>query len=225
MIQKNRYFKHSKISQAKFRQVMRYFAMDLTATDCAELSGLSVRSVNTIYLRVRRRLAEYCEHVSPLGGELEADESYFGPRRVRGLRGRGAGGKTVVFGLLKRGQNVYTEIVPNASKAVLQAIIRGKADIASVIHTDRWRGYDGLVDVGFDKHLRVNHGNNEFARGSVHVNGIESFWSYAKRRLVQFNGVPRHTFYLHLKETEYRFNHRHQSLYHALLALLRNNPL
>ncbi|WP_426166004.1 IS1595 family transposase [Polaromonas sp. DSP2-3-2b2] len=204
---------------------MRYFAMDLTATDCAELSGVSVRSVNTIYLRVRRRLAEHCEQVSPLGGELEADESYFGPRRVRGLRGRGAGGKTVVFGLLKRGQNVYTEIVPNASKAVLQAIIRGKADIASVIHTDRWRGYDGLVDVGFDKHLRVNHGNNEFARGSVHVNGIESFWSYAKRRLVQFNGVPRHTFYLHLKETEYRFNHRHQSLYHALLALLRNNPL
>ena len=225
MIQKNRYFRHSKISEAKFRQILRYFAMDLTATDCAELSGISVRSVNTIYLRVRRRLAEHCEQVSPLGGELEADESYFGPRRVRGLRGRGAGGKTVVFGLLKRGQNVYTEIVPNASKAVLQAIIRGKADIASVIHTDRWRGYDGLVDVGFDKHLRVNHGNNEFARGSVHVNGIESFWSYAKRRLVQFNGVPRHTFYLHLKETEYRFNHRHQSLYHALLALLRSNPL
>ncbi len=134
-------------------------------------------------------------------------------------------GDLCVMGWLKRGQNVYTEIVPNASKAVLQAIIRGKADIASVIHTDRWRGYDGLVDVGFDKHLRVNHGNNEFARGSVHVNGIESFWSYAKRRLVQFNGVPRHTFYLHLKETEYRFNHRHQSLYHALLALLRSNPL
>jgi transposase len=225
VIQKNRYFRHSKISEAKFRQIVRYFAMDLTATDCAELSGISVRSVNTIYLRMRRRLAEHCEQVSPLGGELEADESYFGPRRVRGLRGRGAGGKTVVFGLLKRGQSVYTEIVPNASKAVLQAIIRGKADIASVIHTDRWRGYDGLVDVGFDKHLRVNHGNNEFARGSVHVNGIESFWSYAKRRLVQFNGLPRHTFYLHLKETEYRFNHRHQSLYHALLALLRSNPL
>ena len=199
--------------------------MDLTATNCAELSGVSLRSVNSIYLRIRRRLAHYCEQVSPLGGELEADESYFGARRVRGLRGRGAGQKTVVFGLLKRGQNVYTEIVPNASKVILQAIIRGKADIASVIHTDRWRGYDGLVDVGFDKHLRVNHGNNEFARGSVHVNGIESFWSYAKRRLVQFNGVPKHTFYLHLKETEYRFNHRHQSVYHALLSLLRSTPL
>jgi transposase len=225
MTQKNRYFSRSKISEAKFRQILRYFAMDLTATDCAELSGISVRSVNSIYLRIRRRLAQYCEQVSPLGGELEADESYFGPRRVRGLRGRGAGQKTVVFGLLKRGSNVYTEIVPNASKRILQAIIRGKADVASVIHTDRWRGYDGLVDVGFDKHLRVNHGKNEFARGNAHVNGIESFWSYAKRRLVQFNGVPRHTFYLHLKETEFRFNHRHSSLYKALLSLLNQQPL
>ena len=224
-IQKNRYFRRSKLSEAKVRQILRYFAMDLTATDCAELSGVSVRSINTIYLRLRRRMAEQCEKVSPLGGELEADESYFGPRRVRGLRGRGAGRKTVVFGLLKRGDSVYTEIVPDATKRTLQAIIRGKADIASVIHTDRWRGYDGLVDVGFDKHLRVNHGNNEFARGSVHVNGIESFWSYAKRRMVQFNGVPRHTFYLHLKETEFRFNHRNGSLYKALLSLLRSNPL
>jgi len=224
VVQKNRYFRRSKLSEAKLRQILRYFAMDLTATDCAQLSGVSVRSINTIYLRLRKRMAEQCEKVSPLGGELEADESYFGPRRVRGLRGRGAGRKTVVFGLLKRGDSVYTEIVPDATKRTLQAIIRGKADIASIIHTDRWRGYDGLVDVGFDKHLRVNHGNNEFARGSVHVNGIESFWSYAKRRMVQFNGVPRHTFYLHLKETEFRFN-RHSSLYKALLSLLRSNPL
>jgi hypothetical protein len=50
----------------------------------------------------------------------------------------------------------------------------------SVINTDGWRGYDGLVDIGFDKHLRVNHGNNEFACGERHINGIESFWGYAK---------------------------------------------
>ena len=225
MIQKNRYFRRSKLSEAKFCQIVRYFALDLTATECAALSGISVRSINAIYLRIRARMSAWCAQRSPFSGELEADESYFGPKRVRGKRGRGAGSKTVVFGLLKRGDDVYTEIVPNASKAVLQAIIRGKVDIASVIHTDRWRGYDGLVDVGFDKHHRVNHGNNEFARGNAHVNGIESFWSFAKRRLAQFNGVAKHTFELHLKETEFRFNHRHDNLYLALLKLLRNNPL
>ncbi|MDO8372228.1 MAG: IS1595 family transposase, partial [Polaromonas sp.] len=53
MVQKNRYFRRSKLSEAKLRQILRYFAMDLTATDCAELSGVSVRSINTIYLRLR----------------------------------------------------------------------------------------------------------------------------------------------------------------------------
>jgi transposase-like protein len=222
---KNRYYRRSKISEAKFRQLVRLFALDLTATDAAQLTGLSVRSTNTIFQRIRCRMAEFCATQSPFQGELEADESYFGPKRIRGKRGRGAGAKTIVFGLLKRGSSVYTEIVPNASKATLQAIIRGKVDPNSIIHTDGWRGYDGLVDIGVDKHFRVNHGNNEFVRGSKHVNGIESFWSYAKHRLAQFHGVAKHTFALHLKETEFRFNHRHQNLYLTLLKLLRTNPL
>jgi len=225
MNSKNRYFNRSKLSEAKFRQIVKHFALDLTATECAALSGVSLRSINSIYLRMRERMAVWCLQRSPLCGELEADESYFGPRRVRGKRGRGAGGKTIVFGLLKRGDQVYTEIVPDASKRTLQAIIRGKADPLSVINTDGWRGYDGLVDIGFDKHFRVNHGQNEFVRGAHHVNGIESFWSFAKRRLAQFNGVAKHTFALHLKECEFRFNHRHQNLYLAMLKLLRENPL
>ena len=57
---------------------MRYFALDLTASDAAELTGISVRSINDIYLRVRR-LAEECARVSPFSGQLEADESCFGP--------------------------------------------------------------------------------------------------------------------------------------------------
>lgn len=225
MNSKNRYFNRSKLSEAKFRQIVKHFALDLTATECAALSSVSLRSINSIYLRMRERMAVWCLQRSPLCGELEADESYFGPRRVRGKRGRGAGGKTIVFGLLKRGDQVYTEIVPDASKRTLQAIIRGKADPLSVINTDGWRGYDGLVDIGFDKHFRVNHGQNEFVRGAHHLNGIESFWSFAKRRLAQFNGVAKHTFALHLKECEFRFNHRHQNLYLAMLKLLRENPL
>ena len=225
MIGVNRYFRHSKIGEGRFRRLVRCFALDLTATQTAAITGISIRSVNAIFLRMRRRMAEISERSSPFEGVLEADESYFGPRRVRGKRGRGASGKTVVFGLLKRGNEVYTEIVPNASKAALQAVIRGRASPESVLHTDGWRGYDGLVDLGFDKHFRVYHSDNEFATGPNHVNGIESFWSFAKRRLGKFNGIPKHTFYLHLKETEFRFNHRQQDLYKILLSCFRNQPL
>ena len=225
MVTKNRYYRRSRIAEKKFRQLIRCYVMDFTATDTAEMIGVSVRSVNSIYLKLRARLAESCELASPLQGAVEVDESYFGARRVRGKRGRGAYGKTIVFGVLKREGKVYTEIVPDCSKPTLQAIIRGHVEISTVIHSDGWRGYDGLVDIGFDKHFRVNHGNNEFASGERHINGIESFWSYAKRRLAKFNGVAKHTFYLHLKETEFRFNHRRDNLYLEVLKLLRNNPL
>jgi transposase-like protein len=225
MARSNRYFRFSKISEGRFRSLLRYFSLDLTATQTAELTGLSVRSVNDIYLRLRKKIAWECERQSPLQGVLEADESYFGPQRVRGKVGRGCGGKTIVFGLLKRGDKVYTAIVPNASKAALQAVIRGRATLDSVLHTDGWPGYHGLVDLGYDKHFRVEHKDNVFADRGSHINGIESFWSFAKRRLAKFCGVPRRTFYFHLKESEFRFNHRNQDLYKALLNFLRKDPL
>ena len=145
---------------------------------------------------------------SPISGDIEVDESFFGARRVKGKRGRGASGKTIVFGLLKRNGKVYTKIVPNCSRSTLQAVIRGKVDFQSTIHSDGWRGYDGLVDLGYKKHHRVQHGNNEFANSKSHINGIENFWGIAKMRLAKFRGLSKSTFYLHLKECEFRFNHR-----------------
>jgi transposase len=225
MAQKNKYYPRSKISEARFRALVRCFALDLTATDTAAISGLSVRSVNQIYQRIRHRLAEECERQSPLAGVIEVDESFFGPRLVRGKKGRGAYGKTIVFGILKRGEAVYTEIVPDCKKATLQAVIRGHVALESIIHSDSLSSYDGLVDVGYAKHLRVRHSHNEFALGSNHINGIESFWSFAKRRLAKLNGVPGKTFYWHLKECEFRFNHRQGNLYQTLLRLLRTHPI
>jgi transposase-like protein len=111
----------------------------------------------------------------PFAGEVEVDESYFGPRRVRGKHGRGAGGKTIVFGIFKRNGCVYTEIVPDCRKATLLRAIRGRVSLDSIVHSDGWRGYDGLVDVGYARHLRVDHHQSEFTRGKSHVNGIESF--------------------------------------------------
>jgi transposase-like protein len=222
---KNKYYRRSRIAEKTFRRIIRYFALDLSASDTARLTGISMRSINSIYIKLRRRLAEECEKQANMAGQVEVDESYFGPKRIRGKRGRGAGSKTIVFGLFKRNGWVATEIVPNARKATLQAVIRGKVALESVIHSDGWRGYHGLVDVGYAKHLRVEHGSNEFANDQSHINGIESFWAYAKLRLTKVKGIQKHMFYYHLKETEFRFNHRRDSLYHVILKLLREKPI
>jgi transposase len=221
----NRYVFRSHVSEGRFRSVVRLFALDLEATKIATLTKLSRRTVNRFLHGLRVRMAAACERQAPFRGTVELDESYFGRRRVRGKRGRGASGKTIVVGLFKRNGCVYTEIVPNAQKHPLLRVIRGHVALSSVLHSDGWRGYDGLVDLGYRKHFRIQHHLNVFADRRTHINGIESFWSAAKTRLARRRGVRPEYFYLHLKESEFRFNHRRDNLYRALLDLVRTDPL
>jgi len=225
MTNKNQFASFSKISEYKFRQIVKFFSYDLTATQIAQITRLNRNTVNRYLKAIRKRIAEYCEQESPFSGEVEVDESFFGAKRIKGKRGRGAYGKTIVFGIFKRNGKVYTEVVPNCSKSTLQAVIRGKIGLDSIIHSDGWRGYNGLVDVGYKKHYRVDHGSDEFVRGTSHINGIEGFWGYAKTRLAKFKGMQQSTFYLHLKESEFRFNYRKHDIYKLLMNILKNNEL
>jgi len=221
---KNKYINRSKISEAKFRQILKYFTEDFDSTQTSKLTGVSRITISNIYQKLRLRIFKLTEYEEKLSGEIEADESYFGARRVRGKRGRGAKGKVPVFGLLKRNGKVFTVIVKNCERRQLMPIIKGKILEDSTIYTDGWKSYDSLVLNGY-RHYRIYHSKNEFARGKNHVNGIESFWSYAKRRMAKFNGVPKEKFILHLKECEWRWNHRDDKMYKLLMKELRKNPL
>ena len=227
---KNKYFVRSRISEAKFREIIKLFATDLTALQISTLTKIHRNSINTILQKLRQRISEFCEKESVFEkGEIEMDESYFGARRVRGLRGRGARGKTIVFGLKKREGKVYTQIIKNCSKNEILPLIRAKISKNSTVYTDGFKTYDSLVDMGYKKHYRVHHGKNEFSKkdGKVknHINGIENFWGLAKVRLSKFRGMNKKTFYLHLKECEFRFNHRNEDLYRLLLSIVRLKPL
>ena len=221
----NKYRNRSRISERKFREILLLFSEDLMATQIARITGISRNTINTIVRQIRELIALHCELCSPFRGEVEVDESFFGARRQKGKRGRGALGKTIVFGIYKRNGNVYTEIVPNCSRATLHAIITARVNKRSTIHSDKWRGYNGLVDLGYRKHYRLDHGRDEFVRGHSHINGIEGFWGLAKTRLVKFKGMHKQTFYLHLKECEFRYNYRNQNIYKTLLGLLKENKL
>ena len=201
--------------------------MDLTATDAAQLCGLSVRSVNALYQRMRVRLARQCAAQSPFSGELEADESSFGPQRIRGKRGRGAGGKTIVFGLLKQGDRVY--IYRDRCRCLQSHTASHYSRQSGSQQHHPHRRLARLRRVGcfgFGQTLSGQSRQQRIRQGlQTHVNGIESFWSHVKHRLAQFHGVRRDKFALHLKESELRFNHRHLDLYKTLLELLRDEPL
>lgn len=204
-------YSYAKISTYKIGKIISHFCIDITASNTAVLLGMNRNTINHWYGIFRKAVyAHQMKECEKIFGEAELDESYFGAKRVRGYHGklkRGRGTlKQPVFGILKRNGRVYTEIIPNCKKVTLLPIIRGKVDPSTVIYSDGWRGYDGLVDVGYDKHFRVNHGENEFAKKGtgIHINGIENFWSFTKRRLSKFNGVKTN-FELHLKECEWRY--------------------
>src|SRR3989344_4102197 len=222
---KNKYLYRSHISEKKFRQILKLFCKDYTAFTVSDATGISRITINKLYANFRKRILKITDQ-RLLDNEVEIDESYFGARRVRGKRGRGAKGKTPVVGLLKRKGKVYTQIIPNCSRRELMPIIRGKILTDTTIYTDGWRSYDSLVLNGY-KHYRILHHENEFARGKNHVNGIESFCSYTKRRLNKFNGIRKTKFLLHLKESEYRWNIRtnNGNMYQELLKNFREKPL
>lgn len=180
-------------------------------------------TINLYYSHFRNLILEQSFTESAKDSEIfQLDESYFGAKRVRDKRGRGAAGKTPVFGLLKRDGKVFVNIIPNCSREELMPIIQGKILEGSTIHTDGWKAYDGLVLNGYD-HYRVFHSENEFARGKSHVNGIEAFWSFAKRRLAKFNGINSDNFILHLKECEFRYNNRDENLQKIIIRLFNKN--
>jgi len=178
---KNKYFVRSRISESKFRYIIRLFSLDLNAKQISALSSLSRNSINKILGAIRIRIAQYCEQQIPFSGEVEVDESFFGARRVKGKRGRGAYGKTIVFGICKRNGKVYTEIVPNCSRATLQAIIKGKVHKDSIVYSDKWRAYNGLVDLGYRKHYRLDTAMMSLLKAKHTLMELKGFGDWPKQ--------------------------------------------
>ena len=206
---------------------MRAFCSDLTATQASQMLGMNRNTINRYYGIFRQAIFAYQEEqMAAFTGVIKVDESYFGQTRPRvslhkRKRGRGTN-KQPVFGIYERGGRVYTEIIPDTAKRTLQRVIRGQIDVQSIVISDGWRGYNGLVDVGFDKHLRIKKkigDDTKHVRNGVHINGIESFWSFTKRRLAKFNGCKTN-FHLHLKECEWRWNKNFDILYKEIRKLI-----
>lgn len=200
-----------RISRQKYTIVFASFVADIAALTAAKIAHVNRKTADRYYgiFRTVILVAAMRERkVQNLHNGIELDESYFGARRVRGKRGRGASGKIIVFGLLKREGAVYTQIVPSAQREELLPIIRRVITSGSDIYSDGWRSYDALAIYGYN-HKKVKHDEDEFAReDGTHINGVESYWSWMKRRLQKFNGIPKEQFQTHMLESEWRFNHR-----------------
>jgi len=205
---KNKYVKRSKISEAKFRKLIQQFAMDLDAKAIADLTNLNRNTVNRYLTLIRERIAEFSRQKSPLRGDSDYVRSHLFEKIMNGEKNSTAHINTPVLGVLQCKDKICTAFVPN-----------------NEFHITDQCGICELVspDVADNNHIQNKRGNSSGNENLI--DGIESFLSYAKKRLMKFHGIPESTFYLHLKECEFRFNYRYEDIYPILLKIIRNNPL
>lgn len=232
----------AKIPAKKRNSLIKSFCMDLNAADAAKIAKVSRPCANDYYRHFRELIYQSTRLAPRFFGEVEMDQSDFGGRgrkRMQSLLKRYAKilphaeymrkareirkeHKVMVFGILMRGGGVYCHIIKKADKATLQPIVRLVVEQGATVYTDKWRGF---TELGLDSytHKSVNHSEEYVAKDGSHINGIESFWSFAKRRITKFNGIARTTLPLHVKECEWRYNTKDPEK--ALKALLGTKKL
>ena len=202
-------FEKSRTSLRKWYYAMYLFTTCRHGVPAKELQrqlGVTYKCAWRMGHEIRKYMAKV-DGDSGLGGHVEVDETYIGGKRP-GKRGRGAAGKTVVFGMLERDGDVMTKVVPDAKTKTLNPIIESNVEKASTISSDEWHAYKNLSKQGY-QHGTVEHGKEEYVNGIHHVNSIEGFWSRLKNSI---RGTHVHVSkkYLpnYLGEFEYRYNMR-----------------
>lgn len=137
---------------------------------------------------------------------VQVDETkYFHRKYARGLWRDGHW----VVGVVERdnSKNAFLIEVPNRSANTLLPIIQNHVQLGSMIHSDQWAAYNNIENLpqGY-AHMTVNHSQNFVHPDTgVHTQGIESFWSHAKKKLKRMNGTKRELFDSYLKEFEWRW--------------------
>jgi len=229
----------SRISTRARNALFKCFVLDMSATQAAAMSKVSRPCANRYYREYREKIYRALRKAPRFSGEVEIDQAFFGgrgghdaraqlkalselplPRREYERRAKliRKNMKIQVFGIRQRFGDVYVQIIPKADKNTLMPIIRLVVEEGSTIYTDQWRGFADLKIDGYT-HKSINHSLEYSDKKGTHINSIEAFWSYAKRRMAKFNGISRTTWQLHLKECEFRYNHK-DDLATALKALL-----
>lgn len=201
--------------------------------------------VNRYYRHYREAIYAATSRAPRFEGEVEVDIGFFAGRAskhtsalVRRLAGLEPGRivakrKTIkkekeksqmVLGFLRRQGDIYLLPIKSKSRLQLESAVRLVVAPGTIIYTDMEKGLANIKLNGYTHHP-INHALGYVDQQGNHINGIESFWRGCRQAMSRnFRGIPRSTLLLHVKEREFRYNHRHD-LEQALKALLKHkNP-
>ena len=176
----------------------------ISAKQIQRETGVTYKTAWRMFKQIRTLLGE---DIQSLGNEVEADETYVGGKR-HGTTGRGAEGKTPVFGMAERKGKIIAKVVPDVKKATVLPIVKEKILPQSIIYTDEFPIYDPLPSMGY-QHRRIHHATKVYVIGDIHTNTMEGFWSLIKRGISGvYHSVSNKYLQSYLDEYSFRYNHR-----------------
>jgi transposase-like protein/predicted RNA-binding Zn-ribbon protein involved in translation (DUF1610 family) len=176
----------------------------ISAKQIERETGVTYKTAWRMCKEIRHSLSE---DYPPFDGDVEMDESYFGGSK-HGKRGRGASGKTAVFGIAQRDGKVEARIVANTGGKVILPIVDKNVARTAKVYTDEYRVYNALPVMGY-KHETIPHAEKIYVLGNVHTNTIEGFWSNVKNGIRGvYHAVSSKYLQSYLNEYAFRYNRR-----------------
>jgi transposase len=217
-VMKNKYLKGSRVSERKFRMLLKLFCEDLTATQIAHISGISRVTINSYLKLIRMAIAQYCEENNPISIFNNHDSV------IQDFLNRQP--EINSFGNYKTSNGIFTQLLYDVDKATIHEIVRSKRVNGNAgVWYDKLKQYNGIADFNTHKLIRITHDALEMPKGKSQIDEIDFFWGLIKGRLTKFRGMNNATLYLHVKESEFRYNHRHNDIFNMLSAILEQQPL
>ncbi len=206
-----------RLTRDQWKDILKWFLLEQSSQNISIRESLERRRVMRALTVVRRALTKDVPEI--FSGTVEVDETYLGGQwknkrktiRDMGTKcGRGTK-KQPVFGILCRNGTVWAEVVDNVEAGTLQPLISKKVSIGSIVCSDTWKAYTGIAARGY-VHRLVNHGERQYSDGKGnHINGLEGFWGFPKKKLVSKGGIRKEKLPLYLGEYVWRYNHRNDS--------------
>lgn len=226
---KNKYLKGAHLSERKVRELLKLFAEDLTATQIANVTGISRITVNAYFKLIRTNIARYCEERNPYhhnGHHYNGNGHALESLENGGVTLPETAVKKPFYGIVKREAVIFTDKLHPIEPGWLYDWLKGKIEAPQeTIEKHRLHMYCGIADFNNVRLHRVNGNGAAFSRLKTSLDDIDLFWGMLKSRLVKFRGLNGGTLYLHVKETEFRYNNRDNDIYEMLLDILHKQPL
>jgi len=197
--------------------LIKLFELETSARKASQQLGISYPTAHKAFHLIRQSIIAHAGNSNSLpDGKVEAEETYFENRR-EDHRAKNSKSGFPVFGILERKGLVKVEPLQDVgAEAVFNLRVRAVRK-GSIVYTDRWGRYDALM---FCDYKHSSDYGRRFRREDVPMSGMDGFLSYAEKKMMKFHGGSKEKFPLYLKEMEFRYNHRQESIFNTLVRYL-----